>query len=119
MPTRKIVFSRIALDASIGILAHEKLATQTIHIDAEIKVEIEKPVDDADISSVLDYRTLHEVIVNECTKGHVNLLETLTDTVATRLLQTFPETREVTVKITKPLAFSDASGVAIEVTKKR
>jgi len=113
MPTRRIIFSRIALDASIGILEHERIATQPIHVDAEIEVDVTQPVDDADIGSVLDYRTLHESIVKEC------LLETLTDNVANRLLTTFAETREVTVRITKPSAFADSAGVAIEVCKRR
>ncbi len=119
MPTRKIIFSRIALDASIGILEHERIATQPIHIDAQIEVDVTKPVVDDDIHSVLDYRTLHDLIVRECTQGHVNLLETLTDNVATCLLGAFPETREVTVRITKPSAFADSAGVAIEVCKTR
>jgi dihydroneopterin aldolase len=119
MPTRRIIFSRIALDASIGILEHEKIATQPIHIDAEIEVDVTRTVDDADINSVLDYRALHKAIVTECTTGHVNLLETLTDNVARSLLRTFPETREVTVRITKPSAFADSAGVAIEVSKQR
>ena len=118
-PTRRIIFSRIALDASIGILEHERIATQPIHVDAEIEVDVHQPVNDADIGSVLDYRTLHTAIVTECTNGHVNLLETLTDNVANRLLQTFVETREVIVRITKPSAFADSAGVAIEVRKQR
>ena len=119
MPTRRIIFSRIALDASIGILEHERVATQPIHVDAEIEVDVHQPVDDGDIGSVLDYRTLHTAIVTECTNGHVNLLETLTDNVASRLLTAFAETREVTVRITKPSAFADSAGVAIEVRKQR
>ena len=119
MTTRRIIFSRIALDASIGILEHERIATQPIHIDAEIEVDVRQPVDDADIGSVLDYRTLHTVIVTECTHGHVNLLETLTDNVANRLLQAFVETREVIVRITKPSAFAESAGLAIEVRKQR
>jgi len=119
MPTRRIIFSRIALDASIGILEHERIATQPIHIDAQIEVDVHQPIDDGNIDSVLDYRTLHAAIVQTCTAGHVNLLETLTDKVADELLGAFAETREVTVRITKPSAFADSAGVAIEVSKKR
>lgn len=119
MPTRRIIFSRIALDASIGILEHERTATQPIHIDAEIDVDVTRPVNDADIETVADYRALHDAIVQECVRGHVNLLETLTENVAQRLLNTFPETREVRVRITKPSAFADSAGVAIEIYKQR
>ena len=119
MPTRRIIFSKIAVNANIGILEHEKIATQPIHIDVNIETDVTRTLDDTDIHSVLDYRTLHDAIVKECTSGHVNLLETLTDRVAQRLLHAFPETREATVRITKPLAFADSAGVAIEVRKQR
>lgn len=119
MPTRRIIFSRIALNASIGILAHEKSATQPIHVDAEIEVDVTQAVNDMDIQSVLDYRALHNAIVTACTSGHVNLLETLTERVAHSLLHTFSETREVTVRITKIAAFADSAGVAIEIRKQR
>ena len=119
MPTRKIVFSRIALDASIGILDHERASTQPIHVDASIDVDISQQVNDGDIGSVLDYRELHDIIVRECTRGHVNLLETLTDKVAQALLGRFDDIRCVTVRITKPSAFADSAGVAIEVTLNR
>lgn len=119
MPIRRIIFSKIAVDANIGILEHEKCATQPIHVDADVEIDVTRATDDTDIQSVLDYRNLHDAIVSECTSRHTNLLETLTDRVAQRLLTTFPETREVTVRITKPLAFADAAGVAIEVRKQR
>ena len=119
MTTRRIVFSSIKLDAFIGILEHERLATQPIHIDAEIDVVVTQNIDDNDISSVLDYRLFHDAIVQECTRGHVNLLETLTDQVAKRLLALFAETRSVKVRITKTSAFSDCLGVAIEVIMHR
>jgi dihydroneopterin aldolase len=119
MTTRRIIFSRIRLDAHIGILEHERLATQPIHVDAEIDVDITQKVDDNDISTVLDYRALHDAIVQECTRGHVNLLETLTEQVAHRLLALFAETRTVKVRITKPSAFADSVGVAIEIQVNR
>jgi len=119
MSTRKIIFSRIALDASIGILEHERIATQPIHVDAQIEVDIAQRVNDHDIGTVLDYRQLHDAIVRECTRGHVNLLETLTDKVAQALLAAFTEIRCVTVRITKPSAFADSAGVAIEVSLQR
>jgi dihydroneopterin aldolase len=119
MTTRRIIFSRIRLDAFIGILEHERLATQPIHVDAEIDVDVTQNVDDNDIGTVLDYRALHDAIVEECTRCHVNLLETLTEQVANRLLALFAETRSVKVRITKPSAFADSVGVAIEVLVNR
>ena len=115
MPTRRIVFSRLALDARIGILEHERRATQPLHIDAEIDVDIMRQVDDHDIHSVLDYRHLREAMVDECTQAHVNLIETLTENVAHRLIRDFTDIRAVRVRISKPMAFSDCAAVAVEI----
>ena len=89
MPTRRIILTGLALDARIGILEHERRATQPLHVDAEFDVDIARSVDDHDIHSVLDYRRLREAIVEECTQAHVNLIETLVEQVAARLLADF------------------------------
>src|SRR5690606_4171683 len=56
MPTRRIFFTQLALDARIGILEHELRATQPLHIDAEFDVDVTQEVHDQNISTVLDYR---------------------------------------------------------------
>ncbi|AHV92659.1 dihydroneopterin aldolase [Bordetella holmesii] len=115
MPTRRIFISGLALDARIGILEHERRATQPLHIDAEFDIDITRSVDDHDIQSVLDYRSLREAIVHECTQAHVNLIETLSEQVAARLLAEFPEVRTLRLRISKPMAFSDCNAVGVEI----
>jgi 7,8-dihydroneopterin aldolase/epimerase/oxygenase len=119
MSTRRIILSGLALDAHIGILEHERRATQPLHIDAEFDIDIMRAVDDHDILGVLDYRRLREVIVQECTRAHVNLIETLIDQVAARLLAEFAEIRHLRLRISKPMAFSDCAAVAIEIQHTR
>ncbi|ARP93245.1 dihydroneopterin aldolase [Bordetella genomosp. 13] len=119
MATRRIIISRLALDARIGILEHERRATQPLHIDAEFDVDVRRSVDDHDIHSVLDYRRLREAIVEECTQAHVNLIETLTEQVAERLLADFPDIRSLRLRINKPMAFSDCDAVGVEIQTSR
>lgn len=119
MSTRRIFFSQLALDARIGILEHELRATQPLHIDAEIDVDIRQPVRDQNIQTVLDYRLLRSAIVEECTQAHVNLLETLVEQVADRLLRDFAEISQVRIRISKPNAFSDCASVGIELLRNR
>ena len=114
MATRRIIFSRLAVDARIGILEHELRATQPVHIDAEIDVDIQRKVDDLDIHSVLDYRALRDLIVQECTRKHVHLIETLVEQIAERLLADFADIRAVRLRISKPMAFSDCAAVGVE-----
>ncbi|VCU68065.1 Dihydroneopterin aldolase [Pigmentiphaga humi] len=119
MGTRRIFFNRLAIDAQIGILDHERGATQPLHVDAEIDLQgVDKPDHDG-IQEVLDYRRLRECIIDECTRAHVNLLETLCDRLAQRLLDQFAEIASVRLRVAKPQAFADCAAVGIEVTANR
>lgn len=119
MLTRRIYFSQLALDAHIGILEHELRATQPLHIDVELDVDIHQPVDDMNIQTVLDYRLVRAAIVQECTQAHVHLIETLVEQVTERLLRDFPEIKHIKLRISKPNAFSDCAAVGIAVERSR
>ncbi len=119
MPTRRIIFEQLALDARIGILEHELRATQPLHIDAEFDVNVSQEVHDNDIDTVLDYRHLRNAIVDECTRRHVHLLETLTEQLTERIFGEFPEVVHLRIRVSKPLAFSDCAAVGIEVQRSR
>lgn len=119
MPIRRIFFSRLAIDSQIGILDHERGATQPLHVDAEFDVETRPPNGTDDIHDVLDYRRLRETIIEECSGTHVNLLETLCDRLAKRLLRDFADLRAVRLRIGKPMAFADCAAVGIEVHVER
>lgn len=119
MATRRIIFEQLALDARIGILEHELRATQPIHVDAEFDVDVAQQVCDTDIHTVLDYRQLRTAIVDECTRRHVHLLETLTEQIVERIFREFPDVRTMRIRVSKPLAFSDCAAVGIEVQRSR
>lgn len=119
MDSRRIFFSQIALDARIGILEHELRTTQPLHIDADFDVYIQQDVNDQDLQTVLDYRQLRQVIVDECTRSHVNLLETLSERVMQRILDEFPDVWRGRLRISKPSAFSDCAAVGIEIVRER
>ena len=104
----------VRFDANLGILELEKTAPQPIQVDAELSLGTQPllPHDD-DINRVLDYRKVRQIIINECTAEHVNLLETLIGKLANRLMQ-LPGVRGVRVKIAKLEIFDDCE-VAIRV----
>ena len=104
----------LRFDANLGILESEKIAPQPIQVDAELSLGAQPllPHDD-DIHHVLDYRKVRQIIINECTAEHVNLLETLIGKLAHRLMQ-LPGVLGVRVKIAKLEIFDDCE-VAIRV----
>jgi dihydroneopterin aldolase len=109
-----LTLTGLRFDASLGILESEKLAPQPIQVDAELSLGPQPllPHDD-DIHHVLDYRKVRQIIINECTAEHVNLLESLIGKLAHRLLQ-LPGVLGVRVKIAKLEIFDDCE-VAIRV----
>jgi dihydroneopterin aldolase len=104
----------LRFDAALGILDHEKNAPQPIEVDAELNLGPQPlaPRDD-DITHVLDYRKVRQIVIDECTARHVNLLESLVGKLCTRLLQ-LPGVRGVRVKIVKLEIFDDCE-VAIRM----
>lgn len=109
-----LTLTGLRFDANLGILESEKLAPQPIQVDAELSLGAQPllPHDD-DIHHVLDYRKVRQIIINECTAEHVNLLETLIGKLAHRLMQ-LPGVLGVRVKIAKLEIFDDCE-VAIRV----
>ena len=104
----------LRFDANLGILEQEKTAPQPIQVDAELNLGTQPllPTDD-DIHHVLDYRKVRQIIINECTAEHVNLLESLIGKLANRLMQ-LPGVLGVRVKIAKLEIFDDCE-VAIRM----
>jgi dihydroneopterin aldolase len=109
-----LTLTGLRFDANLGILDHEKTAPQPIQVDAELNLGPQAllPRDD-DILHVLDYRKVRRIIIDECTAGHVNLLESLIGKLAHRLLQ-LPGVQGVRVKIAKLEIFDDCE-VAIRM----
>jgi dihydroneopterin aldolase len=109
-----LTLTGLRFDASLGILESEKIAPQPIQVDAELSLGPQPllPHDD-DIHHVLDYRKVRQIIINECTAEHVNLLESLIGKLAHRLMQ-LPGVMGVRVKIAKLEIFDDCE-VAIRV----
>ena len=112
--TQILTLTGLRFDANLGILEQEKNAPQPIQVDTELNLGTQPllPGDD-DIHHVLDYRKVRQIIINECTTEHVNLLESLIGKLAHRLML-LPGVLGVRVKIAKLEIFDDCE-VAIRV----
>ncbi|MDR2991955.1 MAG: dihydroneopterin aldolase [Burkholderiaceae bacterium] len=111
---RRLYITGLRFQAALGILEHERGAPQPIQVDAELNLGPQPlHVRDDAITGVLDYRKVRQIIIDECTARHVNLLETLVGKLCARLLQ-LPGVRGVRVKIAKLEIFDDCE-VAIRL----
>jgi len=104
----------LRFDANLGILESELTTPQPIQVDAELNLGPQplEPSDD-DINHVLDYRKVRQIIIDDCTAEHVNLLESLIGKLAQRLMQ-LPGVLGVRVRIAKLEIFEDCE-VAIRI----
>lgn len=112
--TQILTLTGLRFEANLGILEFEKEAAQPIQVDAQLNLGTQPllPSDD-DIKSVLDYRKVRQIIIDECTERHINLLESLIGKLSVRLMQ-LPGVLGVRVKIAKLEIFDDCE-VAIRV----
>ena len=105
--TQILTLTGLRFDANMGILDHEKIAPQPIQVDAELNLGTQalSPTND-EINHVLDYRKVRQIIIDECTERHINLLESMIGKVAARLMQ-LPGVVGVRVKLAKLEIFDD------------
>jgi dihydroneopterin aldolase len=109
-----LTLTGLRFDASLGILESEKIEPQPIQVDAELCLGCQPllPKDD-EINHVLDYRKVRQLIIDECTAEHTNLLETLIGKLTHRLMQ-LPGVVGARVQIAKLEIFDDCE-VAIRM----
>ena len=109
-----LTLTGLRFDASLGILEFEKTAPQPIQVDAELNLGSQALLPHNDeILHVLDYRKVRQIIIDDCTAQHMNLLESLIGKLANRLMQ-LPGVLGVRVRIAKLEIFEDCE-VAIRV----
>jgi len=102
-----IHISGLRFGANLGILDFERTGPQPIQVDAEINLGPQALVSsDADIGHVLDYRRIRQIIIDECTAEHTDILEALVAKLCTRLMK-LPGVVGVRVKVNKLEIFPD------------
>ena len=93
--------------ANLGVLDFERTGPQPIQVDAEINLGPQAFVSrDSDIGHVLDYRKVRQIIIDECTAEHTDILEALVAKLCTRLMK-LPGVVGVRVKVNKLEIFPD------------
>jgi len=102
-----IHLSGLRFGANLGVLDFEREGPQPIQVDAEVNLGAQTIVSrDADIGHVLDYRRVRQIIIDECTAEHTDLLEALLGKLCTRLMK-LSGVAGVRIKVTKLEIFPD------------
>ena len=106
----------LVLDAEIGVYTHEKGVTQRARFSVDIEVVPTSQAVEDQIARVLDYDMIIATIKDILAEGHINLVETLADEIATRCLA-HPRAASVKVKIEK--LDKEPGAVGVEIVRRR
>jgi dihydroneopterin aldolase len=115
-PYDRVFVHDLVLDAEIGVYTQEKGVTQRARFSVDIEVTPAVQAVEDQIGRVLDYDMIIAVIKSVLAEGHINLVETLADEVATRCLA-HPRATSVKVKIEK--LDKEPGAVGVEIVRRR
>jgi dihydroneopterin aldolase len=116
--TRHVFVRDLTVQALIGIHAHEKINPQKLLISIDLTVEETDISHEDQIHNVVCYEKVVNTIKAIINSGHINLVETLAETIAARTLEN-KLVLAARVRIEKPDAFEDAECVGVEIERIR
>lgn len=107
----------MSVPAFIGVLPEERKAPQTLLIDVEIETDIQRAARSDDVQHTIDYTAVRRCIIEYIETVQFKLIETLADTLADRLKQTFGVSCLRLTITKKPFDIPDAEGVGVIVER--
>ncbi len=114
--TRRIFVRDLELAALIGVHRHEQDGRQRVRINLDLDVlEGDHPAQDR-LSDVVCYADIVAGVRAIVAAGHINLVETLAERIATQCLSD-RRVRSARVRVEKLDVFADASSVGVEIER--
>jgi len=113
---RHVFVKRLAIAASIGIHPHERRAKQTILISLDAAVAETQTLPETNIADVVCYESMSKAVIAIVERGHIDLVETLAETIADTLLIDV-RIRHLHVQVEKPDAIEAAESVGIAIER--
>lgn len=126
---RRVFFRDLRIDASIGVHPHELAQAQPIVVSLDLRVAPAREgahllytppprEGDALARDVVCYESLSNMVRKVAAAGHIDYVETMCEVVAAHCLED-DRVLEVTVRIEKPQAISDAEAAGVEIVRRR
>ncbi len=102
--SNRIFVSNLCLYGRHGVLKEESTLGQKFFVDIECVVDMEEALRDDDYRRTVGYERLCAIAAEVSGATRFNLIETLADGIAGRILDSFPAVSEVSVRVRKPSA---------------
>ena len=101
---KKVQIKGIKLSARHGVLEREKLNPQEFIIDIAFEYDASAAAESDDISQAVNYAQVSKTAYTVCSQNSFDLLETLSQEIAFRIMQDFPKIEKICVSVHKPQA---------------
>jgi len=98
----RIILAGLAFLARHGVHEHEKTTAQRFEVDVELELELGPAGDTDDLATTVDYGDVVRLVREVLDGPPVDLIETLAERVAARLLERFVAVDAVLVRVRKP-----------------
>ena len=114
--SRTLLVQGLEVECLIGVHRHERSSVQRVLVDVELEVEPNRHGDD--LRRVVSYEDVVVAVRRLAADGHIQLVETLADRVATCCLG-FDGAVSVNVTVLKPDVLPDAAALGVRVRQTR
>ena len=120
--TDRIVLSNMQFEGTHGVLEEEHQAPQPFEVDVELHLDLAPAGRSDDLARTADYRQAFEICRSTIEGPTCQLIETLAERIAARLLAAYEPVgvAEVVVRIRKPAVMLPAvlDSAAVEITRR-
>jgi dihydroneopterin aldolase len=113
----RVTVSELVLPCSIGIYERERQQLQRVRIDVDLDVVDPGSFTGEDFAKVMNYETIVEGAKAIVAAGHIELVETLAERVASLCLDD-PRAVSVTVKVQKIDVYPETKGVGVVIVRR-
>lgn len=113
---RHVFVHGLLLDAHIGVYRHEVGKTQPIRVNVDLTVAEVAHSDN--LENVVCYATVVEKIKSIVAEGHLKLVETLAERIASACLED-ERVQVALIRVEKLAAIPEAAGVGVEIERVR
>jgi dihydroneopterin aldolase len=114
---RHVFVRDLVLQAFIGIHRHERRGPQPVRINIDLTVDDDRAIEDR-LEQVVDYETLVAAVKTLVASGHINLVETLAERIATISLSDH-RVAAARVRVEKLNVVAEAVSVGVEIERLR
>ena len=116
MNVRSVFIRDLELIASVGVYEHEKRYEQRLVVSLELSVEDDYDGKSDRLEHVYDYDAAIAAVKETIAEGHIHLIETLAERIASRCLED-SRVRLVRVRLEKPDVLPACRSIGIEITR--